>query len=83
MTELDELMQLRPLVSELRHAVEHLRREKLRADSELTAERAMNDELRKAIVAMRVAHRHDTDTPPMGVSSPETSAIVHNHRTHG
>lgn len=53
-------------MSELRHTVEQLRREKSTLAMELLAERDMNDELRKAIVALRNAARNDR-TPAMGV----------------
>ena len=65
MTDLDELMSLRPLVSELRHTVEQLRRDKSELAMELLSERAMNEDLRKCIIALRNAARNDR-TPAMG-----------------
>jgi len=42
-----------------------------------------NAMLRQSIVALRVSRDHRDDTPVPQVSSPETSAIVNNHRIHG
>jgi hypothetical protein len=35
-----------------------------------------NAALRQTVVALRIIRDHANDTPPMGVSSPETSAIT-------
>lgn len=58
MTELDELLALRPAYAQALREAETLRQE-------LSAERATCDDLRKAIVALRNAARNDR-TPAMG-----------------
>ena len=82
MSDLTELMELRPLVSELRHEVEQLRRKCARLTQERDAERAINGQLRSQMAAMRDSH-HDNDTPAMGNDPKATTAITRRNREHG
>ncbi len=74
MSDLDELMALRPKVSELIHALEQERRDHTKTRQERDAKEAMNAQLRAQIVAMREAYRSNA-TPPLGTPSTETRAL--------
>lgn len=65
MTPLEELLELRPIVTELRDVVQQLRRDLSRVTEERDARDAIIAQLRASIITLRNAHRVDR-TPPMG-----------------
>lgn len=82
MSDLDELIALRPLVSQLRHDLEQERRDHGRTKQQLDAEIVLTAQLRAQLVALRDAQRVD-ETPALGSRPVETSAVVRRNREHG
>ncbi len=63
MSELDELIALRPLVSDLRHANAHLRRKLDEAEQIIQAKEYIISGLKASLVALRELQNR---TPPLG-----------------
>lgn len=82
MSDIDELMALRPLVSQLRHDLERERRERGKTQQRLDAELALTHQLRAQLVALREAQRSQL-TPPLGNQPVQTDAITRKSRDHG
>jgi len=82
MSDIDELMALRPLVSQLRHDLEHERRRSSHIQQRLDAEIVLSAQLRLQLSALRDASL-STETPPMGSGHVSTDAIFKKDMNNG
>ena len=82
MSDIDELMQLRPLVSQLRHDLEQERRHHGHTKQQRDADLVLIAQLRAQLVALREAQRCE-DTPALGSDAVQTDAITRKSRDRG
>jgi hypothetical protein len=82
MTKLDELMELGPQVSQLRHDLAVERRQHLITHERLAAALTEVASLHKSLALLRRQH-DDYATPAMGTDQHATTAITRRNREHG
>lgn len=84
MSHIDELMALRPKVSELVHALAQERRAHDETKKLLETAQHMLTSVRAQLVALRASMDHAAAlTPPMGNRPVETDAVTRKNRDHG
>lgn len=84
MSDLDELMALRPKVSELIHALEQEKRNTVALRQENHALKLANDQLRLSLIALRDEQRRSDRTPAFGTPAvPQTDPDIRRTREHG
>lgn len=82
--ELEELMALRPKVSELINALARERRAHAETRQLLVTAEHMLQSVRAQLVALRLSMDHTAAmTPPMGNPAIETDAVTRKNREHG